>query len=122
MNIYDEIRAFRKIANDLLDVAIEEIDPETRVGLFASRALFASAIHTLKRGTSLSKREMLLLMKEFLSVLDERPIEIPDKDRDYYLRKNLKKKPRGDWKTQKIWQGAFAHEKRMSAQIPEADR
>ncbi len=112
MNIIDEIQAFRIIAIDLL--WMETADGKSP-GLIAPRALFSSAVHALKRGTSFSKEEILLLMKEFLSVLDEKKIEIPDKDRNYFLGKNLKrrKKKPANWITPEVMRGAFGHEKRQ---------
>lgn len=110
MGMDEEIKAFRRIANDLLNMAIEEIGSNV---LLAPRTLFSIVISTLRRGSSLSRNEMLLLMKEFLSVLDEKPVRISDKDRNFFLGKNLKKKPREDWKTAEILRGAFGHEKRQ---------
>ncbi|MBL7155228.1 MAG: hypothetical protein ISS88_01860 [Candidatus Portnoybacteria bacterium] len=111
MNIDEEIKTFRKIVNDLLDV--KEAATETLIGSLAlPKSLFMDAVHMLKRGAFLTEEEILLLAKEFLSVLDEREVEIPEKDRDYFLGKKLrKKKGKKDWKTAEIWRGAYGHEK-----------
>lgn len=109
MTIDREIEAFRRITKDLLET--EEITAETPIGLVWPRALFATAINSLKRGTSLTKEEFLLLAKEFLTVLDKMKVEISDKDKDYFLGKKLKGEKKRDWKTKRVWRDAFGHEK-----------
>lgn len=113
MGMDEEIKAFRKIVVNLLEV--EEIDAGTPIAsLTLPKSLFMDAVRTLKKGASLTEGELLLLGKEFLSVLDEKSVEIPDKDRNFFLGKNLKKKKgKKDWKTAEIWRGAFGHEKRQ---------
>jgi len=110
MNISEEIKVFRIIIGNLLDIEIDGGEP---TGLLALRALCATAIHALKRGSFLTDGDIILLGKEFLSVLDEKEIIISKKNRDYFLGKNLKKKKRKDWKTEIVWKGAVAHEKRQ---------
>jgi len=108
MDIDEEMKAFRKIAKDLLEIEIiNEISP----GLLTPRALFASAVHALKRGDSLNKGEISLLAKEFLSVLDEKNVEIPDRDRDYFSGDKTNEKKEGkSWITQHVIRQSFGHE------------
>jgi hypothetical protein len=110
MAIYEEIEAFRKIINDLINI---EIDEDVPLKLLAPRALCANAIHMLKRGSYLTNGDIFLLNREFLSVLDEREISISRKARDYFSGKGILKKDRSGWITDKLRRGAWGHEKRQ---------
>ncbi len=108
MTINKEIEAFRKITEDLLDI---EIENEGSFGLLAPRALCATAIHELKRGSFLTDGDIFLLNREFMSILDKKNVSVSQKNRDYFLGKNLSEKKNRDWITEEVKKGAYGHEK-----------
>jgi hypothetical protein len=79
----ETVVAFKEIVRHILDYEREEsVDQLNRCEW--PRSLFANAVHMLKREKSLSKDEIYLLAKEFLSVLDENKVVISDKDRKFF--------------------------------------
>ena len=101
--------AFKTIVEVLIEIETKGVSASGLV-LTCPHAVFKDALATLEE--KINAREAIEggLGNIFLQVLEDNLIKIREKDKDYFLGKNLKKK-KADWITRKVMRGAFGHEK-----------
>ena len=104
--------AFKKIAEVLIGVEAKSVSASGFV-LPCPRAVFKDALATTLEG-KISAREAIEdgLGIVFIQVLEDNHIETKEKDKNYFLGKNLKKqRKQATWITPEVIRGAFGHEK-----------
>ncbi|NQV00813.1 MAG: hypothetical protein HQ537_01710 [Parcubacteria group bacterium] len=100
--------AFKVAVEELLN---EEIGDNQRLIRFP-RALFAGAVHLLKKGKEIDSEEHVELMKQFSEILKEINIRVDSKSFLKFLKRGERRKNpnRSSWITPQVMKDARAHE------------